>query len=82
MKKFLFALAGSLTFGLASAQEDPARNPQDPTKTKVDTSATLQRTDQKNMKKSDAVKTKDHNKTTRKAKSAKDTTTTGNRRNP
>lgn len=73
MKKLLFATAACLAFGLASAQEDP-------TKTKVDTSAALQQTDQKNMKKSDAVKTKDHNKTTRKAKPAKDTT--GQRKNP
>lgn len=37
MKKLLFATAACLAFGLASAQEDP-------TKTKVDTSAALQQT--------------------------------------
>jgi len=82
MKNFLSALTACLAFGIASAQQDPARNQQDPTKTKVDTSTTLQQADQKNIKKSDAVKTKDHKKSTRKAKSTKDTTMTGNRRNP
>ncbi len=75
MKKSLLAIAACLAFGIASAQQDPA-------KTKVDTSTTLQQTDQKNLEKSDAVKTKDHKKSTRKAKSTKDTTMTGNRRNP
>lgn len=82
MKKFLFAVVASLACGIASAQQDPARTQQDPTKTKVDTSVTLQQTDPKNLKKSDAVKTKDHKKNTRKAKSAKDTATAANRRNP
>jgi hypothetical protein len=84
MKKIIFTTVAILAFGIASAQQDPQKNqPDAPTRVATDTTTVIQNTNQENLKKSDAVKTKDHEKVTPKNKTTvKDTVASKKRRNP
>lgn len=79
MKKIILNFGILLIFGVASAQTEPQQK-QDPKTVPVDTTSVIEQPAE--MKKSETVKTKNHNKSTRKKTTVKDSTAVKPRKNP
>lgn len=80
MKNLILTACAFFAFGYASAQVDPKTAP---VEIPADSTTTIKKTDKTTIKNSETVKTKDHDKSARKAKTtSKDTTMIKNRKNP